>query len=524
MFRHKHTFSNNDIEANHNNVTFKTNIAQSAGPALTVLATTVSFTLFTLFIVALITQWQNIILLTYYAVYLIAGLSALTLSIYMLTCCWIWLSHAYAEWIFSRDQKRRNAVYSIGRNHVAYDKSADIAVAQLTQRMTNNYKGETPSVVDAEVEDALSAPSFSTLLTNGMIIALARENKNFIASDKKFCMGYTNDGPRMVKFGDVRSMAISGMNGSGKTATMSFISAQAVLFGFALVIVDHHLDAEQSISNKLSGLRNFMVCKPSKEREGLLAFQLVANELEIRRNKPSQTFRPWLVVIDELPGMVRWMRRNCEKEIRMVLDILTAINDEGRKYGLFLIAGGQRWKQASSGSANLRESFAAQLQHKNAPPEVALLMGCAASEAEKAMRLPVGHMLVNDSVDFMLHTVVPLTDAYDINKVAEIASQLYSKISGRNTEILRNIPETPNFDVRNDSEMAWEAKVDTFRDLTIKNYSQTEIIAEIWGAKPGDNKKYRDAREEYDLIKQQIVEEEQDSWFETTATTEEIEK
>lgn len=514
---HRQMFSNNEIEANNNNVTFKTNLSNSMGPAMFILASGVTISLMTLFIIALITQWQSILLVLHYAVFVIAGLAglaALYAMIWGATQAWIAISHAWAEHVFSSDQKRRNSVYSVGANHVVYDTTANVSVAQLSQRITQNYKDhDAPTIIDADVNELSNAPSFYDLThaANGLIIQLAKENQNVKASDKKFVWGYTADGqPRILKFGDVRSLALSGMNGTGKTVTLGFISSQAALYGFELVLVDAHLGHEEAISNFLKGLQNRMVCEPTNGSNCDRTFEMVANELKVRKANPDKTFKPWLFVIDELPGLVREHKRTNPDLVNFMLETLTALNDEGRKYGMFAIAAGQRWKQASSGSADFRQSFPAQMQHKNAASEVELLLGCTATEAATGVKLKKGQVIMCDSIDTMVLMSIPLTTPDDVDAVSSVANAMYGvslKIVEMPPKCTRNAYEMSEMDFRNDNEMAWEAKRDMFRELFRQNAPKNRYMSEIWGAKPGDNAKYHQFLDEYEQMLDEITEE-----------------
>lgn len=511
---HKQMFSNNDIEANNNNVTFKTNLSNSMGPALLVLASTISISLLALFFTAMITHFAVIVNLLYYALYVIAGLAGILGLAWVSKTVWIWFGHAAAEWDFSRAQKRRNSVYSVGQNHVVYDTSQPVAVAQLAQRITQNYRDQdAPTIVDADPSQLSNAPSFYELThaSNGLIIKLARENQSLEPADKKFVWGYTSDGPRILKFGDVRSVAISGMNGTGKTVTLGFISSQAALYGFELVLVDEHLGHKEAITNFLKGLQNRMVCEPVNGENSEQTFRLVANELKVRKQNPDEQYKPWLFVIDELPGLIRGSKRTNPELVSFILETLTDLNDQGRKYGLFVIAAGQRWKQASSGSADFRQSFPAQIQHKNAASEIELLLGCTATEAGVGVKLQKGQVIMCDSIDTMVLQSIPLTTPDDVDEVSRIANAMYGvslKIVEMPTKRPRNAAEMPEIPMRNTDEMAWEAKIEMFRDLMSQNAPKVRYMTEIWGAKPGDNAKYRKFLDEYDQILDLVTQEE----------------
>jgi hypothetical protein len=237
---------------------------------------------------------------------------------------------------------------------------------------------------------------------------------------------------------------------------------------------------------------------------------MVWNELLRRKSSDSSNDAPWLIVLDELPAMIREHRGSEGFEI--IDKTLTAVNDEGRKYGMFLAAGSQRWKQTSVGKADLRQSFPTQICHRNAVPEVALFMSCTNKEAIDGSRLPKGQAFVNDSVEFMTRTQFPYTteeDSYVVGKICGLTplTALVTE-SSENHSKPQNVLEISRKPVENMYETSPEAALERFRELWYKNATKSEIFAEIFGnPKPGDNKAYKTARAAYDAMLVQILEE-----------------
>jgi hypothetical protein len=514
MLHHKQTFSNNAVEANENKVHITTNFAHSAGPAITVLSGTLSLVGFMLFVALLIKHFNEVVSVITILFYLAAGSVSVWVVCMILTQCWIMFSHAKAEHVFSSAQNRRNAVFSVGVNHVAYDSNSGVAVAKLAEKTTNNYRDEAPIVESEALAKLGTAPTMSEVMKNHLV-SLAQENRHLLMTDKRFCMGYTLNGPRFEKFGNVRSIAIGGKNGTGKTSTIAFFSLQAVLYGFQLVIIDPHIGNPESIANKLEPVANFMVRPAASQAQLVDVLSAVNDELENRKLTPSTVYQPWVIVLDELPAMIR--KAKGTDGISTIINAIAAINDEGRKYGMFMIAGGQRWKQSSSGSADVRQSFPAVITHKNSLSEVALLMDCTPSEATLGTQLSIGQVYINDSVESMMHTAIPFVAAQDAPIVARVAESFrnFDEMPTNVIEMPRKISEMPEIVSEIPRERSWEDKLALFRELHTQKAKKVRYMNEIWGAKAGDNEGYNTFKREFAEMSQIVcreIEEEEESW------------
>jgi hypothetical protein len=506
MIRQK--FDKSDVGGVDNKVNIVTNLSHSATPALFLLAAFIVFILLIVFIIVLITHF---LIIETVGFWITAGIMSsfgfCSMSFLGAKGAGFWID-TYTRFVEAKGQKQRNAILAITPDMIAYNHLEPVAIAGVHRvRELTERTGSEQNTVEGSAIDITNVPNFQQLLPE--LQQLANEDKDKPASEKRIHLGFTANGPRILKFEDVRSTAVSGVQGFGKTVTLAFLVLQAVLHGFKIVLCDPHANNAQGLANKVRGIGSAIV-RSAASIELLSVLEMVWNELLRRKSSDSSNDAPWLIVLDELPAMIREHRGSEGFEI--IDKTLTAVNDEGRKYGMFLAAGSQRWKQTSVGKADLRQSFPTQICHRNAVPEVALFMSCTNKEAIDGSRLPKGQAFVNDSVEFMTRTQFPYTteeDSYVVGKICGLTplTALVTE-SSENHSKPQNVLEISRKPVENMYETSPEAALERFRELWYKNATKSEIFAEIFGnPKPGDNKAYKTARAAYDAMLVQILEE-----------------
>lgn len=493
MYYNKQKYSNSEV--NDNKINVVTHFSQSAGPALSALAV---FFILIMSIIFGITMWKHFNVVEQIGFYIVVAVliafGVLVISFMGSRSAIFWFD-AYERFIESRGQKQRNGILAITETVIAYNSEAPIAIAR-TSANSSQFRDEQEQTIEGSITELQPAPKFADLLPE--LERMSKEDWNKPAAEKRICMGFTVNGMRTVLFGDVRSIAVSGIQGFGKSVTLACIALQAVLNGFRLIVVDPHANNEESITYKLRGVVNSIV--QQADGSGLIeVLSMVWDELK-RRKTPNQVQgSPWMVVMDELPAMVRENRG--QKEYKTIEDSILAIVDEGRKYGIFLVAGSQRWKQNAVGAADIRQAFPAQIIHRNAPTEAMILMACPANEAQKVLHLQKGYAYINDSTDIMVPTSIPYTTEEDGFSVARMRPAEISERPRNIIEMSRNTDEIQ-------PETSWEERLERFSEMVARNATKGEILAEIFGnPKPGDNKAYRQACMDYEEMLETVMEE-----------------
>ena len=505
----RQNFDKSEVGGVDNKINVVTNLTNSATPALFLLSAFVVFILLIVFIIVLITHFLIIETVGFWITTLIMGsFGFFTMSFLGSKSVVFWID-TYERLIVARGQKQRNAILAITPDMIAYNHLEPVAIVgphkirELTERT-----GSEENTIEGTAIDITNVPNFQQLLPE--LQQLANEDQSKPASKKRIHLGFTANGPRILQFEDVRSIAVSGVQGFGKTVTLAFLVLQCVLHGFKIVLCDPHANNVEGLANKVRGIGSAIV-RSAAGTELLSVFEMVWNELIRRKSSDCSKDAPWLIVLDELPAMIRENRGTNGFEI--IDKTLTAVNDEGRKYGMFLAAGSQRWKQTTVGKTDLRQSFPTQICHRNAVPEVALFMSCTNKEAIDGSRLPKGQAFVNDSVEFMTRTQFPFTTEQDSYTVGQICG--LTPLEALTTETHeryskpQNILEIGRKSNENLYETSPHAALERFREMWYKNATKSEILDEIFGGpKPGDNKAYKSACAAYTVLLEQILEEE----------------
>lgn len=269
-----------------------------------------------------------------------------------------------------------------------YHASALHMEAANPQKVYVSAAKNAPEVVDADQTPQLPAPtiySFAELLRRGIIQKAVEESK--------LILGYV-DG--MLKYGswlDLYSCAVAGTTGSGKTTTVLFLLFQAILCGAKIIIIDPHLNnPDESLAARLQPLKRAFHAEPIDDTDidGILTrIQWFKNELA-RRKKAGKKGRLVIFCIDEFNAVMR--KQEIKKELA---ELLVAIEQEGRKFGIFALLIGQVWTAGQIGGADLRRSLASRIVHRIDEEYAKLLLGT--KYGQKCIELEVGNSWFRDT-------------------------------------------------------------------------------------------------------------------------------
>jgi hypothetical protein len=218
---------------------------------------------------------------------------------------------------------------------------------------------EQPGTLQAALPASVSVPSFAELLENGMA-----------APGKPIIMGFHQGQAQERSLKDLKSLAIAGWQGSGKTMSIAYLVASSVLaYGVRVYIVDPH-------KNHTEGL--YPLIKPLEKTGHVTVINpfdtptLIKNlneTLERRLTGKESSESGILLVIDEL---ARLAKMDCFDTLVTFLERCT---EETRKANITFIGGSHKWTARHfKGRADIRGCMNSMLIHKTKPSQADLLL------------------------------------------------------------------------------------------------------------------------------------------------------
>ncbi len=337
-----------------------------------------------------------------------------------------------------------------------------------------------------------------------------------ITDERNIVLGYSSERPF---FGTVDrhmlSKIIMGMPGQGKSTALLYDLGVLIKAGTYPFIFD-----PQGSLKELDGVFPY-----ADSFENM--YSVIPNILD-ELNERDQLWRngkrtkdPFLFMADELPQIAAYEQSN--KISSGILDLIQKLVLEARKYRCYVILSGQSFP-ADILPTITRDNMSAR-QVYNTKDRQALTAGL--DKQSRAILLPfiekcgIGVSILDMSVEKEpLVIATPYTevdDIVDLVKNNEVYQQwaerltidslpTTEKLSQEETKDFVNTykPEIASVLSETGSFVSQQDKVEEVRRLKMLNFKQGEIIARVWGARPGDNQPYRDAREEYQQILSQL--------------------
>jgi hypothetical protein len=176
--------------------------------------------------------------------------------------------------------------------------------------------------------------------------------------------------PYTGTFNDVRTFAIAGKGGSGKTVRLFFLLLQCILAHATVYLCDPHGDDSGSITGMLEPLSSWIKCAVTDFRgdiEGQIMNAVVAfrDTMERRVHGLDKSRTPQVLAVDEVTRMIFHEVYGAD-----FVDICCKVADEYRKFGGYLIVVGQSWTAAGRGKkvtdllARLKRALHAKFVHR----------------------------------------------------------------------------------------------------------------------------------------------------------------
>jgi AraC-like DNA-binding protein len=273
--------------------------------------------------------------------------------------------------------------------------------------LSDTRQSEEPGDIDIPLHSA--TPPFAELLRTGMAV-----------SGKPIILGYDRQGqPQFRSLQDLKSLAVAGWQGSGKTLSTGYIVASSVLaYGVHAYIVDPHKHHPESLSSLLKPLEqsgHVTIINPFdtpaliEELDGIL-------DRRLQGDAPSD---PGIVlVIDE---MARLAKMEC---FDILIRFLERCTEETRKANITFIGGSNKWTARHfKGRADIRGCMNSMLVHKMKPSQADLLLEDAQDKnLVKQLHRPGEAILSTDFAPPILVTI-PWCTRDDMQTVAGLLTK-----------------------------------------------------------------------------------------------------
>lgn len=264
-----------------------------------------------------------------------------------------------------------------------------------------------PGYIDIPIHSA--TPPFAEVLRTGML-----------APGKPIILGYDRQGqPQYRSLHDLKSLAVAGWQGSGKTLSTGYIVASSVLaYGVHAYIVDPHKHHPESLSALLGPLADSGHVTIINPFDTPALIDKLNGILDRRLQGDAPGEPGILLVIDE---MARLAKMEC---FDILIRFLERCTEETRKANITFIGGSNKWTARHfKGRADIRGCMNSMLVHKMKPSQADLLLEDAQDKnLVKQLHRPGEAILATDFAEPTLVTL-PFCTREDMRVVARMLKQ-----------------------------------------------------------------------------------------------------
>src|SRR5215469_11345500 len=254
-------------------------------------------------------------------------------------------------------------------------------------RIEYHYPKDGFSIVTPEEEPPpleLPAPRVPTLAEQVQRLAT-------VPYEEESILGYHADGaPRKGQWHKLHSFSVFGGSGSGKSSTVSYYTALAVLHGARLLVIDPDAEEEDSLTRRLAGLAFALLC-PIGDTP-----QRAAKVLDVvERELATPGDYPVVWITDEFSSIMRQGEKGLKGWGELAERLALATEDwaqRGRKRNRTTIVIGQISKASRTGGTELKYSMTATFVHRLHAQQARLLLD--GMDAKQCPYLAVGELLV----------------------------------------------------------------------------------------------------------------------------------
>ena len=235
---------------------------------------------------------------------------------------------------------------------------------------------------------------------------------------KPLITGYNqNTGqPERRKLKDLKSVAVAGAQGSGKTASEAYLIGSAVLsYGVKAYVIDphkHHPEGLHHLIEPLEQTGHVVVINPF---DTPVLLDMLNRHLENRLNGSESSEHGILLVIDEL---ARLAKMDC---FDVLITFLEKCTEETRKANMTFIGGSTKWNARHfKGRADIRGCMNSALVHRCKPSQAELLLEDTRDKKMICDVIQAGQAVLMTDCDTTKLVQMPLCTRQDMERIAQI--------------------------------------------------------------------------------------------------------
>lgn len=207
------------------------------------------------------------------------------------------------------------------------------------------------------------------------------------SSPDRWLVGTSNGVPQQIVLKHTGFIAISGVQGTGKTNGAAYLAAQCAAHNGTLYIADPHYGDDESLSSRIKPFSGAVASFAMTPDEINAMIAKVDSIYMYRRDHPG-TYPPLLLIIDE------FMELMIRKQLSSTaIESLLALSGVGRKKHIFCVPIAQNWNLRVLGSlgVSVRQAVTHALVFKSSKETAELLL--PTSYAQRALTLKPGQTL-----------------------------------------------------------------------------------------------------------------------------------
>ncbi len=282
------------------------------------------------------------------------------------------------------------------------------------------------------IASVFSTPGCAELLRNGVL-----------APGKPLVIGFSQGQPQYRALHELKSVAVAGWQGSGKTRSMAYLIAAAVItHDVQVFVVDPHKEHAESLATAIRPLTrsgHVTVTNPFETPELIARL----NRILDRRLAGAEPSAPGiLLVIDELARLAKM------EYFDDLITLLERCTEETRKANITFIGGSPKWTARHfKGRADIRGCMNSMLIHKTKPSQADLLLESAQDKKLiKQIQHPGDAILVTDYAEPVVVSM-PYCSPQDMELVAEKLGKKAEEVPEvpKAPKVERNVPEVGEF-------------------------------------------------------------------------------
>ncbi len=268
------------------------------------------------------------------------------------------------------------------------------------------------SALFADSQNALN----SAAVTNCPTFAELLQQKK-IAPDKPLICGFDQQGqPLLKELKEIKTLAVTGLQGSGKTLSMAYLVASAVVaYRVQVYVIDPHKEHPESLAAILAPLEKTGYVTLVNPIDTPRVIKDLHRALDRRLNGEEPCAPGILLVIDEL---ARLSKMDC---FNVLLAFLERCTEETRKANMTFIGSSPKWTARHfNNRADIRRCMNAVLVHKSKPSQADLLLEDSEyKQLVKGLEHP-GEAVFATDYGTPTHVSMPLCVREDMQTVANI--------------------------------------------------------------------------------------------------------